>query len=125
MSEASTRADPPSALRLHAHLARVWRNPTGWRSLSAVNHNVVGRRFIFTALTDSRDQTRVPRRTATAVITSCRRPPSAVRNAAASPASRGLPRIRRPRATVVSAQSTMSSSPATTAAAFSRARRAA
>ena len=39
-----------SPVRLHKHLARVWSNPSGWRSLSAVNHNVVGRRFICTAL---------------------------------------------------------------------------
>ncbi|MGV3492499.1 MAG: cytochrome c oxidase subunit I [Ramlibacter sp.] len=35
---------------LHRRLQRVWHSPGGWRSLSAVNHNVVGRRFIATAL---------------------------------------------------------------------------
>jgi cytochrome c oxidase subunit I+III len=38
------------ALTLHKRLARVWATPPGWRSLSAVNHNVVGKRFIVTAL---------------------------------------------------------------------------
>lgn len=35
---------------LHHRLQRIWHNPSGWRSLSAVNHNIVGRRFIATAL---------------------------------------------------------------------------
>jgi cytochrome c oxidase subunit I+III len=35
---------------LHHRLLRVWHNPAGWRSMSAVNHNIVGRRFITTAL---------------------------------------------------------------------------
>ena len=40
----------PSALALHAQLQRVWRNPAGWRGFMAVNHNIVARRFIATAL---------------------------------------------------------------------------
>ncbi|MGC3987631.1 MAG: cytochrome c oxidase subunit I [Pseudorhodoferax sp.] len=35
---------------LHRRLQQVWHNPSGWRSLSAVNHNIVGRRFVATAL---------------------------------------------------------------------------
>ena len=37
-------------IALHRHLKRVWHNPPGWRGASAVNHNIVGRRFIATAL---------------------------------------------------------------------------
>ncbi len=35
---------------LHHRLQQVWRSPGGWRALTAVNHNVLGRRFIATAL---------------------------------------------------------------------------
>ena len=35
---------------LHRQLQHVWDNPRGWRSASAVNHNIVGRRFVATAL---------------------------------------------------------------------------
>lgn len=38
-----------SALARHRRLHAIWRNPTGWRGLSAVNHTVIGRRFIITA----------------------------------------------------------------------------
>jgi cytochrome c oxidase subunit I+III len=31
-------------------LARTWSSPPGWRSLSAVNYRLVGRRFVLTAL---------------------------------------------------------------------------
>jgi len=44
------RAGPAAALALHRALQRGWRNPPGWRSLSAVNHTTVGLRFIATAL---------------------------------------------------------------------------
>jgi cytochrome c oxidase subunit I+III len=37
------------AIRLHKQLEAVWGTPPGWAQLSAVNHNVVGRRFILTA----------------------------------------------------------------------------
>ncbi len=37
-------------IALHRHLQRVWHSPGGWRALTAVNHNVLGRRFIATAL---------------------------------------------------------------------------
>lgn len=40
----------PSAVALHAHLQRVWHNPGGWRGYTAVNHNIVARRFVVTAL---------------------------------------------------------------------------
>ncbi|UZD54060.1 cytochrome c oxidase subunit I [Caldimonas aquatica] len=33
---------------LHAELERVWRNPTGWRALTIVNHTTVGLRFMVT-----------------------------------------------------------------------------
>ena len=45
-----TPAGPSHALQLHHVLRRVWASPKGWRSLSAVNHNIVGRRFIFASL---------------------------------------------------------------------------
>ncbi|WP_295853590.1 cbb3-type cytochrome c oxidase subunit I, partial [uncultured Xylophilus sp.] len=38
------------ALALHDRLQRIWRSPRGWRGAAAVNHNVVGRRFVLTAL---------------------------------------------------------------------------
>uniref|UniRef100_Q07JU1 cytochrome-c oxidase n=1 Tax=Rhodopseudomonas palustris (strain BisA53) TaxID=316055 RepID=Q07JU1_RHOP5 len=38
-----------SAVRLHKRLEALWGTPGGWRRLSAVNHNIVGRRFIVTA----------------------------------------------------------------------------
>ena len=37
-------------LALHKHLTRIWKNPPGVGALQAVNHNIIGRRFIFTAL---------------------------------------------------------------------------
>ena len=39
-------ADP---IRLHKQLSRVWGTPPGLGRLSAVNHTIVGRRFILTA----------------------------------------------------------------------------
>ena len=33
-----------------AELERVWANPTGWRRLAAVNHSVIGKRFLVTAM---------------------------------------------------------------------------
>src|SRR5690606_18636304 len=39
-----------SATELHAGLARIWDNPPGWRTLSAVNHTAVGQRFIVTGV---------------------------------------------------------------------------
>ena len=38
------------AERLRAGLDRIWGNQPGWRALSAVNHSVVGRRFIVTGM---------------------------------------------------------------------------
>ncbi|RZJ15877.1 MAG: cytochrome ubiquinol oxidase subunit I, partial [Haliea sp.] len=43
-------AAPPGPVTLHKRLTQVWRNPPGLGELKAVNHNIVGRRFIFTAL---------------------------------------------------------------------------
>ncbi|MFL9501344.1 cytochrome c oxidase subunit I [Rhodopseudomonas palustris] len=40
---------PIAAIRLHKQLEAVWGTPPGWARLSAVNHNIVGRRFILTA----------------------------------------------------------------------------
>ncbi|HEV7278442.1 MAG TPA: cytochrome c oxidase subunit I [Devosiaceae bacterium] len=40
----------PSPIRLHKALAADWGTPPGWGRLSAVNHNIVGRRFMVTAL---------------------------------------------------------------------------
>ncbi len=38
-----------NSIRLHRQLNRIWRTPTGWGRLSAVNHTIIGRRFIVTA----------------------------------------------------------------------------
>ena len=38
-----------SALRLHRELARIWATGPGWQRLAAVNHSVIGVRFITTA----------------------------------------------------------------------------
>ncbi|APT59591.1 cytochrome c oxidase subunit I [Roseomonas gilardii] len=48
------REDPPernrpSPVRLHKELERIWATPKGWGALSAVNHTVIGKRFIVTA----------------------------------------------------------------------------
>ncbi|MEZ0170357.1 cytochrome c oxidase subunit I [Microvirga sp. TS319] len=40
---------PQSPVRLHKELDAVWGTPRGWRALSAVNHSVMGRRFIVAA----------------------------------------------------------------------------
>ncbi len=38
-----------SPIRLHKALSRIWDTPPGWGRLSAVNHTVLGRRFIIAA----------------------------------------------------------------------------
>jgi cytochrome c oxidase subunit I+III len=40
---------PPSAIRLHKQLAAIWDTPPGLGRLSAVNHTVVGKRFMIAA----------------------------------------------------------------------------
>ncbi|WP_204623469.1 cbb3-type cytochrome c oxidase subunit I [Crenalkalicoccus roseus] len=46
-----TAARPPSGQRgEEEELARAWSSPPGWRSLSAVNHRPMGRRFVGTAM---------------------------------------------------------------------------
>ena len=40
---------PTSPIALHKALDKIWRTPPGLGRLSAVNHNIVGRRFIITA----------------------------------------------------------------------------
>ena len=42
-------AAPTSPIALHKRLDAIWRTPPGFGQLSAVNHNIVGRRFIVTA----------------------------------------------------------------------------
>jgi cytochrome c oxidase subunit I+III len=42
-------AAPTSPIALHKALDKIWRTPPGLGRLSAVNHNIVGRRFIVTA----------------------------------------------------------------------------
>ncbi|MCG6204640.1 cytochrome c oxidase subunit I [Rhodopseudomonas sp. HC1] len=44
-----TPAAATSAVRLHKQLERIWGTAPGWGRLSAVNHTIVGRRFILTA----------------------------------------------------------------------------
>lgn len=39
----------PNPIRLHKELAALWDTPAGWGRLSAVNHTVVGKRFIVAA----------------------------------------------------------------------------
>ena len=39
-----------SSLRLHRELNEVWSSGTGFRRLAAVNHTVIGKRFMVTAL---------------------------------------------------------------------------
>ena len=46
MTDTAATTDP---IRLHKALDRVWRTPPGLGRLSAVNHSIVGRRFIVTA----------------------------------------------------------------------------
>ncbi|MGQ7793176.1 cytochrome c oxidase subunit I [Faunimonas sp. B44] len=46
MSEPNPAITP---VRLHRQLEAVWGTPRGWPRLSAVNHNIVGKRFIFTS----------------------------------------------------------------------------
>ncbi|KTQ95757.1 cytochrome B561 [Aureimonas ureilytica] len=44
-------ATPLSPAALHLALERIWHTPPGWGRLSAVNHTVIGRRFIIAAFT--------------------------------------------------------------------------
>ena len=39
-----------SPVALHKALDRIWGTPPGWAQLAAVNHNIVGKRFMLTAL---------------------------------------------------------------------------
>ncbi len=41
---------PLSAIELHHTLQQLWGNGRGWQRLSAVNHSVIGKRFMLTAL---------------------------------------------------------------------------
>lgn len=46
-----TRSEPGNqALRLHRQLAAIWATGPGWQRLAAVNHTVLGLRFMITAL---------------------------------------------------------------------------
>ena len=50
MTEPQTAASPAmSPIRLHKALNAIWGTPPGFGRLSAVNHSIVGRRFIITA----------------------------------------------------------------------------
>ncbi len=42
---------PPSPIRLHKQLERIWMTPPGIGRLSSVNHTVLGKRFMVVALT--------------------------------------------------------------------------
>ncbi|WP_372426149.1 cytochrome c oxidase subunit I [Salinarimonas chemoclinalis] len=50
MTEPGTAARRARAIRLHRALHAVWDTPPGWARLGAVNHSIVGRRFMLTAL---------------------------------------------------------------------------
>jgi cytochrome c oxidase subunit I+III len=41
---------PSTPIGLHKALERVWGTPTGWARLSAVNHTILGKRFMLVAL---------------------------------------------------------------------------
>jgi cytochrome c oxidase subunit I+III len=41
--------EPTTAIRLHKRLDAIWRTPPGLGRLTAVNHTIVGRRFVITA----------------------------------------------------------------------------
>lgn len=41
--------EPASSVALHKALAAIWDTPSGWGRLTAVNHTVIGRRFVLTA----------------------------------------------------------------------------
>ncbi|MCO5156760.1 MAG: cytochrome c oxidase subunit I [Aquamicrobium sp.] len=45
----SAREDRPGPIHLHRELAAIWDTPAGWGRLSAVNHTVLGKRFIVAA----------------------------------------------------------------------------
>ncbi len=45
----STEPPRPNPIRLHRELAAIWDTPLGWGRLSAVNHTVLGKRFILAA----------------------------------------------------------------------------
>ncbi len=42
--------DPTSPVALHKALTRIWATPPGWGRLSAVNHTILGKRFMMLAL---------------------------------------------------------------------------
>ena len=44
-----TPAAATSAIALHKQLERIWGTAPGWGRLAAVNHTIVGRRFVLTA----------------------------------------------------------------------------
>src|SRR5690606_14466516 len=46
----SAPREKPGPIRLHRELAAIWDTPSGWGRLSAVNHTVLGKRFIVAAL---------------------------------------------------------------------------
>jgi cytochrome c oxidase subunit I+III len=50
MTDQTAPAPRTQALRLHRALTEIWDTPPGIPRLAAVNHTIVGRRFIFTAL---------------------------------------------------------------------------
>jgi len=49
-ARAGANANPRrSSIRLHKQLSRIWDTPPGWGRLAAVNHTVLGKRFIIAA----------------------------------------------------------------------------
>ncbi|WP_127144981.1 cytochrome c oxidase subunit I [Pelagibacterium montanilacus] len=50
MKASDEAAVPKSAIRLHKELDRIWRSGRGFKRLSAVNHTVIGKRFMLTAM---------------------------------------------------------------------------
>ncbi len=50
MTDRETTIEPISSLALHRQLEAVWRSGKGLKRLAAVNHNVIGIRFMVTAL---------------------------------------------------------------------------
>ena len=47
--QGAATAPPANPIRLHRELAALWDTPAGWQQLGAVNHTILGKRFILAA----------------------------------------------------------------------------
>lgn len=48
-NQAPVNQAPVNPIRLHRELAALWDTPAGWQQLGAVNHSILGKRFILAA----------------------------------------------------------------------------